>query len=127
MSLNGDNDGAEEDEATDDMYNNKREDFAMVSLSICCDNAANMMEAPLPLLVHHPPPHWGLPFQQAVADNGQHSGNSMAMDLRAMDSNGQCNGNSTAIYGLRAMDGNGWELSGDGWHGAAAMEGVKAT
>ncbi len=79
-------DGAEEDEVTVNTKDNTRDDLEMGSPSIGCDNAAMMMGAPPPLLTRRPPPCRGLPLQRAVDCDGWCSGNSTAMDLRAMDS-----------------------------------------
>ena len=55
---------SEEDGATVDMDNNKREDFTMGLLLIRCDNTATMMDALPPLLAHCPPTHRELPLKR---------------------------------------------------------------
>ena len=85
------------------------------------------MDALPPLLVGCPPPSRGLPLQQAVDGDERHSGNSMAMDWRAIDSHGQYNGNLTAIDELTAMDDDGWGSTSDGWCGAKAMDDATST
>ena len=64
LSLSDDNVGAEEDEATVNIINNRREDLATGLLLIGRDNAATILDAPLQLLAHHPLPCQGSLLQR---------------------------------------------------------------
>ena len=64
MSLNDDNDGAEEEEANVNIVEDKGEDFATGPTLIRRDDAATMMDAPPPLLARRPLPLLGSPLRQ---------------------------------------------------------------
>jgi hypothetical protein len=80
-SFYNDDDGAEEDEVATDIGGSKIEDFATRSLSIRRDNAAMMMDEPLPLLTRCPPPRRGSLLQRNDRTAGKSPRTNSALSL----------------------------------------------